>query len=69
VDLDRAGDVLAVTVGDSGPGFDALDGEGSGLLGLRDRLAAVGGTLEIDSRPGAGTILRGLLPARVSAGG
>jgi signal transduction histidine kinase len=69
VDLDRSGHSLAVTVRDSGPGFDGDEGVGSGLIGLRDRLAAVGGTLEVDSRPGSGTTLRGLLPARVPAGG
>ena len=35
---------------------------GSGLQGLRDRIAAVGGTLVIESRPGAGTVLRARLP-------
>ena len=37
---------------------------GSGLQGLRDRVAAVSGTLEIDSPPGSGTLLRARLPAR-----
>ena len=71
VDLGRSGNSIAVTVRDSGAGFDATsaDAAGSGLVGLRDRLAAVGGSLEIDSRPGSGTTLRGLLPARVHAGG
>ena len=69
VRLDRQGDLLEVTVRDDGPGFDpdASAGEGSGLVGLRDRLAVAGGTLEVDSRPGSGTILRGMLPARVHA--
>jgi signal transduction histidine kinase len=71
VSLDRAGDRLEVTVRDEGPGFDPAAGadDGSGLVGLRDRLAAAGGTLEVDSRPGAGTILRGLLPADGRAAG
>ena len=35
---------------------------GVGLQGLRDRIAAINGTLTIDSQPGAGTILRAQLP-------
>jgi signal transduction histidine kinase len=55
---------LQVTVRDAGRGFDpAAAPGGSGLVGLSDRLAAAGGRLDIDSRPGAGTVLRGLLPA------
>jgi signal transduction histidine kinase len=44
----------------SGGAFGASGG--SGLVGLADRLAAVGGRLVVDSRPGGGTTLRGLLP-------
>ena len=54
---------LGVTVVDDGVG-GADAGAGSGLQGLRDRLAALNGTLEIDSRPGHGTQLRARLPAR-----
>jgi signal transduction histidine kinase len=68
VGLDATDDELRVTVSDSGRGFDR-SWDGSGLLGLRDRLAAVGGSLEVDSRPGAGTTLRALLPAVGHAGG
>jgi signal transduction histidine kinase len=35
---------------------------GSGLEGLRDRVEAVGGRLELTSAPGAGTTLVALLP-------
>ena len=35
---------------------------GSGLSGLADRVAALGGALRIDSRPGAGTTLTAELP-------
>jgi PAS domain S-box-containing protein len=54
---------LVVTVDDDGVG-GADPGAGSGLQGLRDRLAAVNGTLVIDSRPGEGTHLRACLPSR-----
>ena len=52
---------LRVEVGDDGAGGADL-GAGTGLQGLRDRIAAVNGTLIIDSPPGAGTVLRARLP-------
>ncbi len=54
---------LEVTVDDDGVG-GADPSAGSGLQGLRDRLAALNGTLMIDSRPGNGTQLRARLPSR-----
>jgi PAS domain S-box-containing protein len=52
---------LVVEVGDDGVGGASV-GCGSGLQGLRDRLVAINGTLDIDSRPGNGTVVRGRLP-------
>ena len=52
---------LGVEVGDDGAG-GADRRAGSGLQGLRDRIAAVNGILTIDSQPGAGTVLRARLP-------
>ncbi len=50
-------------VRDDGRGFDATTtGGGTGLQGMRDRLNAIGGTLEIESRPGSGTVVRGSIP-------
>ena len=37
-------------------------GEGAGLTNMRDRLGAMGGTLAIESNPGAGTRVRGSVP-------
>jgi signal transduction histidine kinase len=37
-------------------------GRGSGLVGLKDRVAATGGTLRVDSHPGQGTSLLVELP-------
>jgi signal transduction histidine kinase len=48
-------------VGDDGVG-GATIGSGSGLQGLRDRVAAVDGALEVYSPPGEGTVLRTRLP-------
>jgi signal transduction histidine kinase len=52
---------LVVTVIDDGIG-GAEPVPGSGLSGLADRVAALGGALRIDSRPGAGTTLTAELP-------
>jgi signal transduction histidine kinase len=54
--------VLQVT--DNGTGFDpGLASGGLGLASMRERAAAVGGTLRIDSAPGAGTRVRLAVPA------
>lgn len=56
-------DRLRIQVVDDGRGFDtsAVDGS-SGLVGLRDRIAAVGGTLDVRSAPERGTTLTALVP-------
>ncbi|HZD96613.1 MAG TPA: GAF domain-containing sensor histidine kinase [Micromonosporaceae bacterium] len=53
--------VLRVTVSDDGIG-GADPARGSGLLGLKDRAEAIGGTMCVDSRPGGGTNLIVELP-------
>ncbi|GAA3565147.1 hypothetical protein GCM10022197_21100 [Microlunatus spumicola] len=55
VDDDRAR--LLVTVTDDGTG-GADPAAGTGLRGLDDRLAALGGTLTVGPGPGAGTVVR-----------
>ncbi|HEY7622303.1 MAG TPA: ATP-binding protein [Solirubrobacteraceae bacterium] len=62
VDVRRRGTDLVVTVSDDGIG-GADTAEGTGLLGLRDRLAAHEGTLTIESRAGAGTRLVAVIPS------
>jgi signal transduction histidine kinase len=59
---------LRFTVTDDGAGFDAASSRhGTGLQGMADRLAALGGGLQVRSRPGRGTTVSGQLP--VSAPG
>ena len=54
---------LSFEVTDDGSGFDpSSTGYGSGLQGMADRLDAIGGTLEIRSRPGSGTTVTGRVP-------
>jgi signal transduction histidine kinase len=63
---DGAGE-LRFEVTDDGQGFDPEAAHhGTGLQGMADRLAAVGGELEIRSRPGAGTTVSGRLPIEVA---
>ena len=58
-------DGLGFSVTDDGSGFDpGAVRDGSGLQGMADRLAAVGGTVEIDSSPGRGTTVAGKVGAR-----
>jgi signal transduction histidine kinase len=61
VTVDVRGAVLRVSVADDGVGGAEAD-IGSGLAGLADRLAALGGTLEIESAPGLGTTLSATIP-------
>ena len=64
VGLACSGGRLRFTVTDDGAGFDtASTRNGTGLQGMADRLAALGGTLDIRSQPGHGTTLTGQLPA------
>jgi signal transduction histidine kinase len=56
--LEMRDDLLVLVVEDDGIGFDATAADraqGIGLLGMRERAALVGATLEIESSPGAGT--------------
>ena len=54
-------DRLEVEVGDDGIGGATAE-IGSGLQGLRDRVAAINGTLEVESCEGSGTVVRARLP-------
>ena len=56
---------LEFSVTDDGAGFDtASAGYGTGLQGMADRLAALGGDLRVRSRPGHGATVTGRFPAR-----
>lgn len=59
---------LHFEVADDGSGFDAFKAVGgAGLTNMRDRLGAVGGTMTVESAPGAGTRVRGVVPVNESA--
>jgi signal transduction histidine kinase len=63
VRLEEAAGELRFEVRDDGVGFRiSNDGAGTGLQGIRDRLAVFGGQAEIESVPGLGTTIRGRVP-------
>ena len=63
VDLTDTGGALDFTVCDSGAGFDPAKTQvGAGIANMRDRIAAVGGTLAVDSAPARGTRVHGSVP-------
>jgi len=53
---------ILVTVQDDGSGFDPERVRGLGLLGMEERVRHLGGTFQIESSPGRGTLLRVALP-------
>jgi GAF domain-containing protein len=61
---DAAEGILQLTVSDDGAG-GADPASGSGLVGLKDRVEAIGGTMTVQSRPGEGTRLAAELPVGV----
>lgn len=82
VSLTAQPDELRLDVRDDGVGFDARpvarreragqrrsSGRGRGLEGIEERIAAVGGTLEIESAAGEGTTLSAVFPASVLTAG
>ncbi len=60
-------DRVHFAISDDGVGIDHSErGTGDGLIGMRDRVGAVGGELEIVSSPGRGTTVRGTIPEAVT---
>ena len=64
-----AGDLVCVRVSDEGAGFDAqgtflagLTGHSLGLVSIRERLKMLGGTMSVDSQPGAGCRVQICIP-------
>lgn len=61
ISMDQTGDVLRISVEDDGAGCDAdaIDSQqrsaGFGWFSIRERLAATGGWMTVDSKPGEGT--------------
>jgi signal transduction histidine kinase len=62
VELTRADDRVRLRVSDDGVGLTPAQGRGAGLLGIEERVIAVGGSWDLSSRPGGGTILDVSIP-------
>ena len=63
VEIEETTDGIRLSIRDDGRGFVAsAPTHRFGLLGMRERIAILGGALEIDSAPGQGTRLAGWLP-------
>jgi two-component system sensor histidine kinase UhpB len=61
----EADDSLHIEVDDDGAGFDpAVSSEGIGIIGMRERVFAVGGTIQMRSQPGRGTTVAITLPLK-----
>jgi len=66
--LSQRGSSVAATIDDDGAGFDEAEvrADALGLTGMRERLALVGGALEIESTPGRGTTVAAQVPVVTS---
>ena len=69
--LERRDSQVVLIVEDDGVGFDlnkAMGGDdgdkGMGLIGMRERAALIGGTLQIESKPNAGTAIFARVPVQ-----
>jgi signal transduction histidine kinase len=63
ITLSRAEGAISFSVADNGAGIEpSATAHAMGLTGMRDRIEAVGGELEIISSPGRGTVVRASVP-------
>jgi signal transduction histidine kinase len=62
IEVRQTAGVLRVSIKDDGRGFDPAHTRGVGLLGMDERVKDLGGTLTVESQPGAGTVVRAELP-------
>lgn len=61
----REGSSIGFWIRDDGVGFPAdVQGPGMGMKTMRERVEAIGGTLRVESSPGAGTAIEVLLPLK-----
>jgi len=66
--LTQDGDQLRFEVTDDGIGFDpATSSKGTGLQGMADRLDTVGGTMTLQTAPGAGASINGQIPTAITS--
>jgi signal transduction histidine kinase len=68
VTLDAESGHAVIRVRDEGPGFDPAGPGGMGLAGIRHRVAALGGSLHVDTALGAGTAIEVRVPLAPRSG-
>jgi len=56
--------MVELRVQDDGTGFEPGDGRRFGLRGMRERAALLGGSVEVESQAGVGTVITAHLPVR-----
>jgi len=65
VSMTRAANEIRFSFSDDGKGFDpSQKRRGLGLVGLRERVEALAGQLELDSAPGRGVQVKAVMPAK-----
>jgi signal transduction histidine kinase len=65
VEVQETETTIHLSVRDDGDGFDqTVQSGGFGLLGMRERVQLLDGTLHVESEPGNGTTVRATLPVR-----
>ena len=67
VKLQESDGGLLLSVGDDGVGFEPADGARGGhlgIVGMRERVQLVGGTLDVESARGHGTTVRAWVPTK-----
>lgn len=73
VRLHKCGDKVLMSIADDGQGFDLAEARavraaradrGIGLIGIRERVEAIDGTLSMESSPGKGTTITVMAPLR-----
>lgn len=64
VSVSENSDVIEIVVTDDGVGFAEPRADGFGLRGIRERVALVGGDLDVESEPSVGTTVRATIPVR-----
>lgn len=68
----KEGGRVVVEVSDRGPGFDAVAhaaGDRGGLAGIRERVQVLGGSFDVRTAPGAGTVVKVELPLEATGAG
>jgi signal transduction histidine kinase len=69
VEVNGDGEAVTVRIGDDGSGFDpaAVPARRFGVVGMRERAEQLGGSLDVASTPGQGTLVTLRIPLQVTA--